>query len=371
MFCKIETKEIEEIESTNILPQTGYWAKVKENQGLISNGFELTVSKDILNPLNSSNQSINDDLLVFIRYLDCKNCFAYVPYGPKVEPKYENQGVFLEELSENLRGFLPANCVFIRYDLMWENQWAHEENYFDSNGNWLAPPDDQTQELRVNFNTHNWNLKKSPVDILPKNTFFIDLKKDEKEILGKMRFNTRYNIKKSIKTGVKVNEYGIEDLDIWYQLYCDTFLRKNLKLHPKMYFANLLKQQNNAANKDVKISLLMADFEGEFLSSMFLALSHKRGIYLFGASSSEKMHLGASYALQWEAIRRAKNCGCYEYDMFGCAPNLNVNHPLHGVHVYKKGFGGNIYHRMGCWDYPFMKNEYNLIVAQEHCLQIN
>lgn len=73
----------------------------------------------------------------------------------------------------------------------------------------------------------------------------------------------------------------------------------------------------------------------------------------------------ASYALQWESIRIAKEWGCTEYDMFGSAPNLKQTHPLHGVHVYKKGFGGNLYHRMGCWDYPFNKKLYDLYRQQE------
>lgn len=71
-----------------------------------------------------------------------------------------------------------------------------------------------------------------------------------------------------------------------------------------------------------------------------------------------------SYALQWEAIKMAKDFGCEEYDMFGCAPNLNKSHPLYGVHLYKKGFGGQLFHRMGCWDYPFMQEDYELIKVQ-------
>lgn len=68
----------------------------------------------------------------------------------------------------------------------------------------------------------------------------------------------------------------------------------------------------------------------------------------------------ASYALQWESIKIARKWGCSEYDMFGSAPNLRQAHPMHGVHVYKKGFGGNLYHRMGCWDYPYNQKLYKI-----------
>ncbi|ACF14936.1 Methicillin resistance protein [Chloroherpeton thalassium ATCC 35110] len=364
MICRVEKKEIEEIKPTNILTQTPFWARVKHEQGYFPNGYHLTISKDILNPNATPNLKIQDDLLVLIKRVSASQCFAYVPYGPKLEPKFEQQGVFLEALSEVLRPFFPKNCVFIRYDLMWENQWAKEDNFFDSSGNWVGPPPHHTQEFRVNFNTTQWNLKKSPRDILPKNTFFLDLTKKEHELLHNMRYNTRYNIRQSERKGIRIKEYGIEKLDEWYDLYTETAIRNNMILHDKQYFSTILTNQDSDKN-GVNVSLLMAEDEDEFLASMFLVLSRKRGTYLFGASSSSKRHLMASYGLQWEAIKKSKKYGCSEYDMFGCAPNLNRTHPLHGVHVYKKGFGGKIYHRMGCWDYPYMKKDYELIKALE------
>src|SRR5690606_22641497 len=104
----------------------------------------------------------------------------------------------------------------------------------------------------------------------------------------------------------------------------------------------ILKNQDNH-NKGVIVKMLMAEIDGKFLSSMFLVLSKERATYLYGASKSDRNNLMASYALQWESIKAAKNWGCTEYDMFGSAPNLNKSHPLHGVHIYKKGFGGNLY----------------------------
>ena len=73
----------------------------------------------------------------------------------------------------------------------------------------------------------------------------------------------------------------------------------------------------------------------------------------------------ANYGLQWEAIKIAKQWGCTEYDMFGSAPNYNQGHPLHGVHVFKKGFGGRLFHRMGCWDYPYNSKLYDLFRLKE------
>ena len=364
MTCRLERKSVEELSTTNILPQTPFWGRVKSEQGFATVGFELTISKDLLVDTENGQTKLGEDLLILIKRLDAQNCFAYVPYGPKLEPTFENQGLFLEELSEVIRPHLPANCIFIRYDLAWENQWAAEDSYFDNNGNWLGPPQDQTQEFRVNYKTTNWNLRKSAGDFLPKNTFFLDLKQSEDALLKNMRYNTRYSIKKANKNGVEVKEYGLEQLNQWYSLYLETAIRSDLPLQNEAFFATILKNQDNY-QKGVTVKMLMAEFDGIPLSSMFLVLSEKRGTYLYGASSSDHKNLMASYALQWESIKLAKNHGCTEYDMFGSAPNTQQPHPLHGVHIYKKGFGGNLFHRMGCWDYPYNQKLYDIFRSHE------
>lgn len=364
MICTVEKKEIEEFKTTNILPQTPFWGRVKQNQGFIPEGYELSISKDLLDRTASSSEKKDEDLLILIKYVDSNTCFAYVPYGPKLEPAFENQGVFLEQLSESIRSYLPSDCIFIRYDLPWENQWAVEDEYFDNSGNWIGPPSHKTQEYRVNFDTANWNLHKSIEDHLPKNTFFLDLTLKEEDLLYNMRYNTRYNVRKANLKGIRIHEYGIDHIGEWYKLYLDTANRHKIPAQNSEYFANILKNQDNS-KKGVTVKMLMSDIDGEFLSSMFLVLSKKRGTYLYGASTSCKNNLMASYSLQWESIRIAKGWGCTEYDMFGSAPNLNQTHPLHGVHIYKKGFGGNLYHRMGCWDYPYNKKLYDIYRIQE------
>jgi len=114
MTCTVEQKGIEELKTTNILPQTPFWGRIKSEQGFIAKGFELTISTSLLLSNANSAEKKDEDLLVLIKYVDDEVCFAYVPYGPKSEPSFENQGVFLENLSESIKPYLPANCMFIR-----------------------------------------------------------------------------------------------------------------------------------------------------------------------------------------------------------------------------------------------------------------
>ena len=364
MFCKLEQKQIEEISPTNILPQTRFWGRLKNQQGIETMGFELTVSKDLLynNPIEPVNEY--DDILVLIKYVNKSHCYAYVPYGPKLIPCFENHGLFLEQVSESIKPYLPPNCIFIRYDLLWQNQWAVEDDYFDANCNWLGPPRNRVQEFRLNYKTAKWNLRKSPMDLLPKNTFFLDLTQKKQTLLYNMRYNTRYNIRRATRKGIRVREYGVEHIGNWYKLYRETAVRHGLPLKSEAYFTSILNNQNNS-EKGVTVKMLMADLDEKYLAAMFLVLCNKRGIYLYGASSANNKELMASYALQWESIKIAKMHGCSEYDMFGSAPDLKQSHPLHGVHIYKKGFGGELFHRMGCWDYPYHQKRYDTYISQE------
>ena len=102
---------------------------------------------------------------------------------------------------------------------------------------------------------------------------------------------------------------------------------------------------------------------------MFLVLSAHRATYLYGASSSSMRNLMPTYALQWKAMLIAKKCDCTEYDMFGVSPNPDPSHPMYGLYRFKQGFGGEIFHQLGCWDYPIDDEKYNYFVAKEMGMQ--
>ena len=51
--------------------------------------------------------------------------------------------------------------------------------------------------------------------------------------------------------------------------------------------------------------------------------------------------------------------------MFGIAPNPDPSHPLFGLYRFKVGFGGEIFHTLGCWDYPLQSDIYKYYTAVE------
>ena len=365
MDIQIRQKDTTQIQKSPVLQQTAFWAEVKKKLGEYALAFHLKVKENIMNPSNTGKHVFEDDILVTIKFIDNEHSIAYIPYGPKMEPGDELQGEFLEELSESLRYFLPKHCIMIRYDLPWESQWAHEDNFFDKHNNWIGPPAKRNQEFRLNFNTNKWNLVKANSDILPSNTIFIDLKKDKNELLKKMKPKTRYNIRLSQRKGLSVRNVGLENIDIWYSLYKETASRNHIFLDDIDYFKTMLNTTSNNSLSPAEIKLLIAELNGKPLAAMFLAISGRRGTYLFGASSSVNRKCMATYALQWQAINIAKLKGCTEYDMFGVSPNPNPAHPMYGLFRFKSGFGGRLYHRMGCWDYPLQEKSYEIYKASE------
>lgn len=308
------------------------------------------------------------DVVMFFQYLNHEDYIAYFPYGPEIEPSEENQGAFLENLSESLRSYLPKHCIALRYDLNWKSHWCKEDD-FDEDGNWVGLPEKEFQEFNLNYGTCNWNLKKANTNVLPANTIILDLARDEETILAGMRPKTRYNIRLSQRKGLEVKQVGIEGLNVWYDLYTETAHRNGLHLNDIGYFYSMFSSKMECSDDEVQVKLLIAYFDKIPLAAMFLVLSSHRATYLYGASSSLFRNLMPTYALQWEAMRIAKANHCLEYDMFGIAPNPEPSHPMYGLYKFKHGFGGTIYHQLGCWDYPLEEDKYACFQAYEMNMQ--
>ena len=251
MITEIFNKNIEDAYRTSIVQQTAFWSEVKRKLGMNTAAIDFKVKKNKLLRDPADNSSMNCDVLIIIRRLDNNNSIAYVPYGPEIEPEEQRQGIFLEELSEILRSYLPGDCIMVRYDLAWESYWAKEPDYFGTDGIWLGPPGNFVQEIRFNFNTINWNFRKAFSNNLPTNTIYVDLTKDKDDILRSMKQKTRYNINLSERKEMNVRIAGINELDT-----CDTSLRNQFHLHDIDYFRTILSVDATKTQSPADVFLL-------------------------------------------------------------------------------------------------------------------
>ncbi|HMA84613.1 MAG TPA: peptidoglycan bridge formation glycyltransferase FemA/FemB family protein [Desulfosalsimonadaceae bacterium] len=375
MQISVEPKRTKYVEPGIHLQQTAFWGRLKKQQGRQARAFDialkdlptenLPVGETLHGPAHWENTHASRDMLVVIRSLGAEGSMAYVPFGPELLPDADRRGRWLEQLSERIRPHLPANCVFIRYDLPWESPWAADKRRYTENDIWMGKPRTGIREMRMNFDTKRWNLRKAPTDLLPTDTVILDLTTDRDRLLRQMKPKTRYNIRLSSRKGVRVREAGIQDLSAWYDIYCQTADRHGMMLNSLDYFKAALEVNASDSGSPASIHLLLAEVAEKPVAGILLAIAGSRATYLYGASSLRKSHCMPAYALQWTAICKAKAAGCHDYDLFGTAPYPDPYHPMYGLYRFKTGFGGQLIHRQGCWDYPYDESRYDLYRAQE------
>jgi lipid II:glycine glycyltransferase (peptidoglycan interpeptide bridge formation enzyme) len=304
-------------------------------------------------------------LLLLIRRLPAGFSFAYVPHGPELELPEGERASFLAELARSLKPLLPSRCLFIRFDPPWFRvEVPRADSASDEEA--IGKPDVKIDDLRPKIGRP---LCRSAADVQVPDTVFVDLRPDEGLILAAMKPKWRYNIRLAEKKGVIVEEAGLESLSEFYELYKTTSARDKIALHPEVYYRRLFALASERRGKGVPASpdirLWIARHEGKALAANITLFRGEKAVYLYGASSDEKRNLMPTYALQWKAMRAAKDAGCLEYDLFGMPPTSDPSHPMHGLYQFKTGFGGKVIHRSGSWDYPLSALAYALFRTAE------
>lgn len=327
----------EELPEGNNLLQSGFWGSVKKEAGQELLPFRIDSSADGSVPL-----------LVYIKKYAPRLKLAYLPHGPVrldgdvPETPPSEPAVYLETITEALRPHLPKECVFIRYDL----PWRMSDDYVGFLG--LQAP-----------------FTKAPVDIQPPSTVILDISGPENGILKQMKSKTRYNIRLAEKKGVVIEEEGIEGIENWYDMYKETAKRDQITIHTKEYYEAPFRLLKTFPGPKPELRLFTARIDGKPAAGIIVAACGSRATYLYGASNNYKRNYMPAYALQWEAIRWAKARGCISYDFFGIPPTNDPDHPMHGLFRFKTGFGGEIVHRFGCYDYPVKPALYKVSGAGE------
>jgi peptidoglycan pentaglycine glycine transferase (the first glycine) len=186
--------------------------------------------------------------------------------------------------------------------------------------------------------------------IQPVRTILLDLAPDEATLLAQMKEKWRYNLRLAERKEVKVREARTrEDVHAWYALMQTTSERDHFGIHALDYY---LRAWHTFVPRQ-QARLFLAEYGGQVLAGIFVALFAGQGIYLYGASGDEHRNLMPNYLLQWEAIRWAKQQGATQYDFGGIAATDNENEPLAGVYRFKRGWGGNVARFVGCYEHIY------------------
>lgn len=180
--------------------------------------------------------------------------------------------------------------------------------------------------------------------IQPPRTLLIDLRPPEEEILQAMKQKTRYNIRLAGRKGVTVREGTMADMATFNRLMRVTGERDAFSVHQPDYYRTAYE-----LFAPERAAMFVAEYEGQALAALMVFALGERAAYLYGASSNEERQRMPTYALQWAAMRWAKERGCTVYDLWGIPDAdeealeeqfMERSDGLWGVYRFKRGFGG-------------------------------
>jgi len=260
MNIQLQPKDVYGLIPTDILFQTVFWSQVKSQLGWKPFAFDF----------NSS--ALQGDILVLIRNFGHGISAAYVPQGPEYGPAPESYGLFLEGLSDSLTRYLDSTVSFIRYDLPWKSPYAADLEENTKGKRWSGHPEPRLREMRMNFGTKSWNLRKASLDMTVADSLAVGLTGEEEKILAAMKPKTRYNIRLAGKKGVRVFPASIEMLPVFYDLYDQMPGRNGFRLcgykHFFALFAALAYKPDST-----QIHFLLAAHGKDILAGAIIALS--------------------------------------------------------------------------------------------------
>lgn len=181
-------------------------------------------------------------------------------------------------------------------------------------------------------------MKKSPMHLAAEHTVMLDLGRTEEELLADMRRQTRYEVRRADKLGIKVTKHCNEEIfKEFYKVQGETAKRQGF-VPPNL---KTLLAEKRAFGK--KIAIYRAETaEGEAIAYGMIIGSGLEADYYEAASTELNRKLPGAYALLWRAMRDLKTEGYARFNLWGIAPAGQPNHRYAGVTTFKTGFGGEV-----------------------------
>lgn len=262
--------------------------------------------------------------------------YLEIPCGPLID--WGDKGLVKEVLRKITKVAKAEKCVFVR----------------------IRP---QLMASRENLQLlADLGLKKSPMHLAAEHTVMIDLSLSEEELLSKMRRQTRYEVRRANKQGIRVRRSNSRELFLeFHEVQVATAKRQGF-VPPNL--ETLLAEREAFGDK---IEIYVAETtEGEAIAYGLVICDGREGDYYEAASTDLNRKLPGAYALLWQAMRDLKREGYERFNLWGIAPAGQPGHRYAGVTTFKTGFGGEVVEYVPAHDLVISKVGYlkNLIVEK-------
>jgi len=317
--------------------QSEYWRKFQEAVGRKIYGLSET----------DENGELIAHANIITHRLPVAGDYFYVPRGPVV--KISN---FQFSIFKPLEKFL--NDLF---DLAQKN-----------NIGWIRIEPNSEEELNLIRESLPGGIimKKSAVDVQPREILILDIAKSEEELLARMKQKTRYNIRLAEKRGVRVSPVNSDQRSVmkkFLELVKITSKRDKITAHPENYYRKMFETIPSEILK-----LYIAEYQGKTIVANLVLFFGKTATYLHGASDNIHRDVMAPHLLQWQAIKDAKISGYMKYDLGGVKTEkisnfkFKISNSWSGITKFKTGFAPETKSVQfpGCYDIVLNPVKYNL-----------
>lgn len=261
--------------------------------------------------------------------------YLEIPGGPLLD--WHNQTALKSVFAEIAKIAKAEKCVFVRFRPQLENT--------PENQKLLAP-------LKKSF-----DLRPAPMHLHAQNTVILDLDKSEDELLMDMRRQTRYEVRRSAKLGLKVTEDSSEAMfKEFHAVQTETAKRQGF-IPPSE--KELLAERTAFSPDHLKL-YKVTTAEGEPVAYGLILIYGEEAEYFEAASTDLNRKLPGAYALLWQAIKDLKHLGIKRFNLWGIAPPGVEHHRYSGVTTFKTGFGGRVVEFIPAEDIVINKLRYKL-----------
>ena len=181
-------------------------------------------------------------------------------------------------------------------------------------------------------------LKESPMHLAAEHTVMIGLDVPEEEMMARMRRQTRYEVRRADKLGIKVKKSNSKEMfKEFHAVQMETAKRQNF-IPPSL---EVLMAEREAFGDDIQIYVAKT-LEDEPVAYGLIIGDGREAEYYEAASTDLNRKLPGAYALLWQVMRDLKKAGYERFNLWGIAPAGQPNHRYAGVTTFKTGFGGEI-----------------------------
>lgn len=264
--------------------------------------------------------------------------YLEIPGGPLLD--WTDKKAITEVFTEIIKEAKQAKCVFVRFRPQLKNT-----------------PKNQTIIASLPQLVKGLDLRPAPMHLHAQNTVILNLEQSEDDLLMAMRRQTRYEVRRAEKLGLKVVEDNSETaFKEFHQIQAETAKRQNF-IPPSA--KELLAERAAFAPDHLKLYKVKTE-NSEPVAYGLILIYGDEAEYFEAASTDLNRKLPGAYALLWQAIKDLKASGVKRFNLWGIAPPNVERHRYSGVTTFKTGFGGETVEFIPAQDLVINKLRYKL-----------